>query len=345
MRQRSITQLRGGRDVKMKTGGVLAPASLLLDSRLPASAKVVWLVSQINTSPGPVTSTLLVTCSGLSRTTVLKGLAQLAAAGWALSAGVVDRAPSDARVSLPTDLLQDRRVGVQSRVLYGALQLTPEFHALRGQFTFTSLSSMTGASPKALRQAVRDLVTLGWLQITQLNRRAPICFSLGDPTGARGQAEIAGARKRLKRAEFVGEALMREYLTLLIDSQDYEDDALPGFLVNPFTGERMQLDRYYTAGIAFEFNGPQHYIATERYSEEDELARQQARDIMKAGICRNRGIQVQVVHPEDLSLKVMRQKVGTLLPMRELNGHEPLLAFLELEAQRYRSAAMRWMRL
>jgi hypothetical protein len=57
-----------------------------------------------------------------------------------------------------------------------------------------------------------------------LNRLAPICFSLGNPTAARGQADIARARKRLKRAESAGEALMREYLTLLIDSQDYDDD-------------------------------------------------------------------------------------------------------------------------
>jgi hypothetical protein len=105
----------------MKTGWVQAPASLLLDPGLPALAKVVWLGSHIITSPGPVRSAQFGACTGLSRTTVLKVLARLAAAGWALPAGVVDRAPSDARVTLPADLLQDRRVGVQSRVLYGAL--------------------------------------------------------------------------------------------------------------------------------------------------------------------------------------------------------------------------------
>lgn len=32
----------------------------------------------------------------------------------------------------------------------------------------------------------------------------------------------------------------------------------------------------------------------------------------------------------------MRAKIGRLLPLRDLTGHEPLLDFLERKAQRYR---------
>lgn len=55
---------------------------------------------------------------------------------------------------------------------------------------------------------------------------------------------------------------MREYLSLMIDSGEFEDNAAPGFLVNPLTDERLQFDRFYPPGVAFEFNGPQHYGAT-----------------------------------------------------------------------------------
>lgn len=61
---------------------------------------------------------------------------------------------------------------------------------------------------------------------------------------------------------------MKEFLSLVVDSDRYEDNATPGFLVNPFTRERLELDRFYPPSVAFEFNGPQHYGATELFSEE-----------------------------------------------------------------------------
>src|SRR5690606_12471297 len=114
---------------------------------------------------------------------------------------------------------------------------------------------------------------------------------------------------------------MREYLSLLIDSDEYEDNAAPGFLVNPLTEERLQLDRYYPPGVAFEFNGPQHYGPTEHYTAE-EAVKQRVRDLIKAGICAGRGIQLKIVHAEDLSLSKMKKIVGHLLPLRDLRRSE-----------------------
>lgn len=47
------------------------------------------------------------------------------------------------------------------------------------------------------------------------------------------------------RRGYRGQALMREFLSDLVASTDFLDDARPGFLINPFTGERMEYDRYY----------------------------------------------------------------------------------------------------
>ncbi len=131
---------------------------------------------------------------------------------------------------------------------------------------------------------------------------------------------------------------MREYLTLLVDSDDFEDDASPGFLVNPFSDERLELDRFYPPGAAFEFNGPQHYGATDRFPDKD-VAKQRGRDHLKIGICMSKGIHLHGIHAEDLTLETMRRKAGAVLPLRDLSGHEPLVAFLEAVARRYRRAA------
>lgn len=45
---------------------------------------------------------------------------------------------------------------------------------------------------------------------------------------------------------------------------------------------------------------------------------------------------VVVIHSEDLTPAAMRAKIGRLLPLRDLTDHEPLIAFLERRARRYR---------
>lgn len=333
----------------------LVPVSLVLDPGLSPSAKLIWMILRLNDDDSPARPALLEKRSGLSRKTVLKGLAELAAAGWysATSGGhttpgehadAIERARSGARVPIPIpipgDLLDDRRVRVRGRILYGHLQLTPLFRHPAGQFTYACLSGLTSASLPTVKRAVRDLVATGWLHIAQKTQLDPVHFSLRNPIIERGQAEVDRARRRLQEAPFVGEGLMHAYLSLLVDSDDFEENATPGFLVNPWTDERMELDRFYPPAVAFEFNGPQHYGATALFSQES-AAKQRGRDYMKMGICAGRGIRLVVIHPEDLALESMRQKIGHLLPLRDLNGHEQLIAFLESISRRYRLAAKR----
>lgn len=323
----------------MQTRVVPVPISLLLDPQLTPQAKLIWMAIR---HFGRVR---LDTRTGLSRPTIAKGLAELAAAGWSSTAPngpitAVNRAPADACVIVPADLIVDRRTGVRGRILYGLLQWTPAFRNQAGQFAYPSLCRLTGSSLNTVKQAVSELVHTGWLRVTQANRRAPVQFSFSNPVVARAEAEVARASRRLEEARFRGEALMREYLSLLVDSHAFEDNAAPGFLVNPLTDQRMELDRYYPPHVAFEFNGPQHYGATDRFSGED-AAKQRTRDYIKLGICMDNGITVVVIHSEDLRLETMRQKVGQLLPLRNLQGHEPLIAFLESAGRRYRLAARR----
>ncbi len=66
----------------MPTQMVPVPVSLLLDKRIPLSAKLIGMAVLMH-GPGPVPPALLEAGSGLSRPTVRRGLALLRAAGWA----------------------------------------------------------------------------------------------------------------------------------------------------------------------------------------------------------------------------------------------------------------------
>lgn len=318
---------------------VRVAAALLTDRGLSPPAKLVAIVLRPGGGEG-LRLSVLEGMTGLSAKTVRRALKELVAGGW-LAAGSRQEEWSSAGVVVPVRLLQDGRVGVRARILYGCLQLLPDFRHPEGRFRYGELSDLTGQDPKTVRTSVRELVAVGWLGISQRNRLAPVHFRLRDPFAERAQAEVDQARRRLERARFLGEALMREYLSLLVDSEDFEDDAAPGFLVNPLTGERMELDRFYPPAVAFEFNGPQHYGATELFNNDEEAARQRARDYMKLGICASRGIKLIVVHPQDLTLAGMRRKIGSSLPVRDEAGHEPWAGFLESVARRYRLAARR----
>lgn len=228
----------------MDQAKVRVPISVLLDAELTASEKVVWMVLRLHPAAGPA---LAEAGSGLTRGTVLQGIAR--AAAYRLT-------PGGPQVGVPGALLAERAVGAQAKVLYGLLQVTPNFRGQTGQFTYPALCALTHLGPNTLKRAVADLVSGRWIRITQASRRRPIEFTLGSPELVRSRAEASGAEKRLNRARFGGEAIMQEYLSLLIDSDQFTDNARPGFLVSPLTGERLELDRFYPqAKVAFEFHG------------------------------------------------------------------------------------------
>ncbi|MFZ5826734.1 MAG: ArsR family transcriptional regulator [Bacillota bacterium] len=320
---------------------VKAPVPLLLDPHLTPAAKLVWLCLGLEPRP-----TRLAARSGLARNTVLAGLAQLAATGWLTPAGTPKEQaqPQQAQPQppeIPTDLLLDPHLQPNHKLLYATLQLTPGFRRPDGQFTYPRLSALAGLSPTTLRQAVGALQQAGWLHTTRQNQRSPIRFTLRHPVAERRREAVAKARRRLKKARHKGEALMREYLSLLVDCDEYDDDASPAFLVNPYTGEELQFDRYYPPSLAFEYQGAQHFGPTERFPDPEAAAKQQGRDLIKQGICLNRGIRLVHILPEDLTLQRMRQKVQALLPLRPLADSQPLITYLERYSEGYRRQAIK----
>jgi len=248
---------------------------------------------------------------------------------------------SERSVRLPFDLVNAARaLRPQLLVCYGLLQTLHEFRDERGRFKWMQLHQETGLHLRTLKRALGELAQAGWVSMRQQNRLAPVEFVLHHPDEAWRRA----AASRLQRSQFAGQALMQEYLTLIVDSKEYVEDGATGFLVNPRTQQLLQFDRYYPLHrVAFEFNGRQHYQPTELYSKE-QVALQRERDRTKRSICKSLGITLVIVHAEDLSLKEMLKKVPDVLPRRDLRGFPRTIQFLEETARRYRQAARhaRW---
>ena len=66
------------------------------------------------------------------------------------------------------------------------------------------------------------------------------------------------------------------------------------------------------------------------------MRKQRLRRAAKRNIRAGNGIALVVVHPEDLSLGRLLQKVGKLLPLRNLLGAKPIINYLESVCAAYR---------
>lgn len=324
----------------MRLTGVKVPARLLLDRRLPSTARFLWLVLQL-CAPDERAPRRLHERSGLARHTVRRALAALDLAGWL--SGNPDPRDGDpvGHASFPPDLLLAKEVGVPAKLIYGALQLLPGFHHQSVQFTLAALGELTGLTPVPVREAVRQLEHHCWLQLVQRTKFSPIDCRLRNPVVERRVDEVTLVDLRLREAKYRGEAIMQEFLSMLVDSDEFEENARPGFLINPYTGERMEFDRYYPPRVAFEFNGDQHFGPTQWFPSEVKAWKQQGRDYIKLAICAQRGITLVTVTGDELSMEALTAKIDGLLPLRNLVGKELLIDLLEEAGSAYRRERQR----
>lgn len=317
---------------------VRIPDRLLLDRGVSKSAKLIWLHLRLSPdgtqNPPPIR--LLEQGAGLARPTIRNGLDQLAEAGWLNPMITANRTWA----AIPRALIKDRNLGATAVLAYGVLQLTSGFRFPRGHFTYNQLRDLTGVAPKTWSAAIKELRDLHWVRTWHLEQNGPSYFTLENPDLDHKRREVAAAQRRLEKARFRGEALMREYLSLIVNSDEFQDDATPGFLVNPTTGEKIQFDRFYPPDVSFEFNGPQHYSPTALYPDEEAFKKQRARDLIKIGLCKERNIKLEIVRAPDLALHRMQEIAGRHLPLRSLEGHEMLIRYLETQSRKYRHRAM-----
>lgn len=243
-------------------------------------------------------------------------------------------------IVVPMDLIRDPTLPSEAKYLYMVLlsHCTPGTN--RCTVAQPQLLRLTGfRSAQTLRTHLERLVASGWLRVSRVRGARPTAYDLLNPRTAERQAVLARIEARLSREQFRGEALMKEWLNLLVASDEFQDNARPGFLVNPKTGERLEYDRWYPVGVAFEFNGGQHYGPTERYPDEEQVKDQQTRDLVKEALSAREGVKLVTIHATDLTLEGMRAKVEGLLPLRDLTGLEPLIEYLTTASKRYMSRA------
>jgi len=312
---------------------VLVPISLLETTELITSEKLVWVAVALHAAMDEkrhLTQSWVADMTGYCRQTVAKDLDRLKALGLCTKSRTLVAAKLGGRaIPVAPELLLDTSVSPAARLMRMRVQATA---ARKGpvKLKWASLCEEVGKGIKSVRKSLDQLVQASWLSVAQANRVAPLCLIQRNPIREHYENRKAVAMRAIMLAEFKGEAIMKEIVSFLTTSRNYLDNARPAFL------EGMELDRYFPKDdVAFELNGNQHYVATELYDEET-VRKQRLRDAAKRDICAREGTNLVVVRPEDLSLITVLQKIGKLLPLRNLLGAKPLIDYLESECAAYR---------
>lgn len=318
-------------EIPIRPGQVYVPRSILLDPRLTDQAKIAWAAYQL----GPASQRQLAELAGLCRHSAVYSLSLLRQFGLLRSLPIPKRPGLFATV--PVDLLRSTTTLASQKVLYAVLQVLPGYQSSAVITGYSQLREVTGRSHPTIRKSLQHLHDSGWIIIDRPGARRAFSITVRNPHVEAQQQQIAAVEHRLRKAPYFGEGLMREWLNILVDSTDFEDNATPGFLINPYTSEEMQIDRlYWQFLVGFEFNGAQHYGPTPLYPDPEAARRQQGRDLIKQAICRQRGILLIPVHSDDLSLAGMLRLIPDRLPLRCLEGQEILVAHLEALSAAYR---------
>lgn len=319
---------------------VAIPLSALLSPDLTPATKLVWMSQQIE--PGMETRELQSPSRiqreiGICRPTARKALRRLTA-GWR------PRVPLDVRglkytvVDVNLDLIRDKSVPGIARVLYPILRALTQRKRTAVLSSYADIARITHLQPRTVRLAIRALVNAGWLAISQVHQRATIRFSFPNPKAVSQKAEVRRAKQRLEKSKFRGETLALLWCDALVADANYRDDHFPKSLTNPETNQSLQADRYYVGrNVAIEFDGPQHDGPTPLFSE-TETKRQIARDKLKREICRRQRIPLITLRPEDLTFQRLQAMLGSVLPLLDLTGEEPVIGYLERESAEYLKA-------
>ncbi len=235
------------------------------------------------------------------------------------------------RLSVPVDLVRDRDLDPLAKYLYLMI-------CLEKPKSIKELADLTGTYRHGVRKQCKALEKAGWIIMPKKPGVKPLIA-----TAPRATQDVLAQRLKDTRwdSKHAGEFLMKAWLDLLVDSDNFVDNCRPSFLTSPETDRAMEYDRYYKEGVAFEFNGQQHYGPTQKYYNIKEIRRLKLRDHLKVGLSQKHGIIYVEIAENGLNLERMLASIPDILPLRPIDENGAYLRGLTRLSEEYIANCMR----
>lgn len=325
-----------------------APLPFLSDQSIRYVTRVLCMTIQVGLKLGFNKDELLSPAYlagqlGKSEATITKALEQLKASPWPVDKPFeIDEGVATVRVS--NVLILDKTLTNCTKILFClVLTLKKRSNGFR-ETRYSELHRLFGIGFCTVKRCIAALRAGRWLITRQKNKHAPLRIKTDFPLKKPlmnfneiiDETDSTSSKAELMEGTSKGERLLLATLDLLVDSDYYDDHYSPKYLVNPDTGHLMHHDRmYHKEGVAIEFNGSQHYYATERFSKKV-VAEQRRRDNNKRRINKDRVVAHIEFTAEDLVIETIMDKLRGILPLRELP--KTTIAYLNSRLEGYRRA-------
>lgn len=339
--------------MRMRLRLVSVPDRLWTDRSIPEGAKLVWCyIASLSHLRSEFTFKELREGAGVSLPSLRKYLSLLSRAGWLacerISLRVVRCEIAGAMTRpclvLPTDILFERRLPRGACWTWGLIG------RLGGRFEYRELRHATGYSQDTLSKHVRALIAQRWLVGGPQRRARRVIYNVrgANPRAVRRAQDLQELERGLQVARNTpgysqGQYLLARLIQEMYPGLEVLENAEIAGLDNVETGGRLQVDLYVPdQKLAIEFQGHQHAGPTERYPSVEEFRARRKRDLIKRGLCQEKGIELISLWPQDLSSDGIARALGHRLRfegVREDRWH--VVRFLEQRAEWYRKAACR----
>lgn len=200
------------------------------------------------------------------------------------------------------------------------------------------VAEAAGVSWHTASRACRRLAQAEWMRLEgPPQRKRPVAV-----VPARCQDKLAERlEKEYGMARNKGEFLMKRNLDLWVRSREFLDNARPDLLTSPTSDHALEYDRfYYGFGVAFEFNGPQHYDAGPGFDEQTHKEIR-TRDLIKQALSKEAGVQLVTVTGQDLAPDIFPKLLPETLPRNWVDTDGPYFRALSRLSKAYAAKAGR----
>ncbi len=234
-------------------------------------------------------------------------------------------------LSVPADLVRNKNLDPLAKYLYLMI-------CLHKPKSIRELAEIAGIYRHGVRKHCKALEAAGWIVMPKRPGVTPL---IATAPRATQDALVSRLKDTRWESQHAGEFLMKAWLDLLVDSDNFVDNCRPSFLVNLETQKTMEYDRYYREGVAFEYNGSQHYTPTQRFSDVHEIRKTQLRDHLKAGLSQRQGIVYVEIIENELNLDSMLENIPNTLPLRPIDRNSAYVRGLTRLSEEYVANCMK----
>lgn len=209
---------------------------------------------------------------------------------------------------LPREILQDPRLARTTKYVYLGMRAHPKT-------TLKGLAEALDMPYTTVHRCVKELQARDWVYSFRRRGERSEIWVPWMPLELEHRLALE-MEKLVDMAPYRGEKLLKTLLDIIVDDEEFLDNARPEWTALGPGDTAVEFDRYYPRRmVAIEFQGRQHYQTVVLANAKTDLQRRLQLDGRKALACLRQGVQLIEIADIELSYDKVATKLSGVLPL------------------------------